>query len=52
MNNPKQLTFPWSKPNKSSFDYFYFDKKNQISRLLAMTEAEQLCITIKYTYSG
>ena len=28
MNNPKQLTFPWSKPNKSSFDHFYFDQKN------------------------
>ena len=28
MNNPKQLTFPWSKSNKSSFDHFYFDKKN------------------------
>lgn len=28
MNNPKQLTFPWSKPNKSTFNDFYFDNKN------------------------
>mgnify|MGYP001172043816 FL=1 len=28
MNKPKQLTFPWSKPNKSNYDEFYFDKSN------------------------
>ena len=28
MSNPKQLTFPWSKPNKSSFSEFYFDQSN------------------------
>tara|TARA_Y100000992_G_scaffold256790_1_gene190407 strand:+ start:665 stop:1345 length:681 start_codon:yes stop_codon:yes gene_type:complete len=28
MNNPKQLTFPWSKPNKSILNDFYFDNKN------------------------
>ena len=28
MSNQKQLTFPWSKPNKSSFSEFYFDQSN------------------------
>jgi DnaA family protein len=28
MNKPKQLTFPWSRPNKSSFENFYIDPKN------------------------
>ena len=35
MNNPKQLTFPWSKSNKSSFDNFFFDPiNNEIKNLL------------------
>ena len=29
MNNPKQLTFPWNKDNKSSFDNFYVTKSNK-----------------------
>ena len=29
MNKPKQLTFPWSKPNKSNFNEYYFGKSNQ-----------------------
>ena len=28
MNKIEQLTFPWSKPNNSSFDDFYFEKNN------------------------
>ena len=28
MNNPKQLTFPWNKSNKSKFDNFYFETSN------------------------
>ena len=28
MTNPKQLTFPWEKPFKSSFDGFFCDNKN------------------------
>ena len=28
MSKIEQLTFPWSKPNKSSFDDFYFEKNN------------------------
>ena len=28
MSNPKQLTFPWSKINKSNFDDFYFEASN------------------------
>ena len=28
MNKTEQLTFPWSKPNNSSFDDFYFEKSN------------------------
>ena len=28
MINPKQLTFPWSKPNKSELKDFFFDEKN------------------------
>ena len=30
MNKPKQLTFPWSRPNKSSFESFYIDPKNSL----------------------
>ena len=29
MSNPKQLTFPWNKDNKSSFDSFYARKLNK-----------------------
>ena len=29
MSNPKQLTFPWNKYNKSSFDSFYASKLNK-----------------------
>ena len=29
MSNPKQLTFPWNKDNKSSFDSFYASKLNK-----------------------
>ena len=29
MSNPKQLTFPWNKYNKSSFDSFYVSKLNK-----------------------
>ena len=28
MNKTEQLTFPWSKPNNSTFDDFYFEKSN------------------------
>ena len=28
MNNPKQLTFPWNKTYKSSFENFYVDPSN------------------------
>ena len=28
MSNPKQLTFPWNKSNKSNFDDFYFEASN------------------------
>ena len=29
MNNPKQLTFPWNKENKSSFKGFYPIESNK-----------------------
>ena len=29
MNRPQQLTFPWSKPNKSNFNEYYFDDVNK-----------------------
>ncbi len=29
MNKPKQLTFPWNKKNKASFDHFFFEETNQ-----------------------
>ena len=28
MINPKQLTFPWTKPNRSELEDFFFDEKN------------------------
>ena len=34
MNKPKQLTFPWTRTNKSSFENFYIDQKN--SHLLSI----------------
>jgi DnaA family protein len=30
MNKPKQLTFPWSRANKSCFENFYVDPKNSL----------------------
>jgi chromosomal replication initiation ATPase DnaA len=39
MSNPKQLTFPWSKENKSSFDSFYTTKLNKQLLFLLKEEA-------------
>jgi DnaA family protein len=39
MSNPKQLTFPWSKENKSSFDSFYTTKLNKHLLFLLKEEA-------------
>ena len=33
MNKPQQLTFPWSKHNKFSFDDFFFDSSNKEIKL-------------------
>ena len=33
MNKPKQLTFPWSKLNKFTFDDFFFDSSNEEIKL-------------------
>ena len=38
MNNPKQLTFPWNKDNKSSFDNFYVTKSNKQLLLILQDE--------------
>ena len=40
MSNPKQLTFPWNKENKSSFDSFYTTKLNK--QLLFLLKDEVL----------
>ena len=39
MSNPKQLTFPWNKENKSSFDSFYTTKLNKQLLYLLKDEA-------------
>jgi len=39
MSNPKQLTFPWNKENKSSFDSFYTTKLNKQLLFLLKDEA-------------
>ena len=40
MNSPKQLTFPWNRVNKSSFEGFYIDPKNtQLLSLLMDTSS-------------
>jgi DnaA family protein len=39
MSNPKQLTFPWNKENKSSFDSFYTTKLNKQLLFLLKNEA-------------
>ena len=39
MINPKQLTFPWNKENKSSFDSFYTTKLNKQLLFLLKDEA-------------
>ena len=33
MNKPQQLTFPWSKQNKFTFDDFFFDSSNEEVKL-------------------
>jgi len=33
MNKPQQLTFPWSKQNKFTFDDFFFDSPNKEVKL-------------------
>ena len=43
MNKIEQLTFPWSKPNNSSFNDFYFEKNN-LSVLSNLKGEEDLVI--------
>ena len=38
MNNPKQLTFPWNKDNKSSFQSFYVSEANKQLMVLLQDE--------------
>ncbi len=33
MNKPQQLTFPWSKHNKFTFNDFFFDSPNEEIKL-------------------
>ena len=49
MNKPKQLTFPWSKPNKSSFDEFYFDEANHELKKILDTDDDIFLYGIKKT---
>ena len=41
MNNPKQLTFPWNKTYKSSFENFYVDPSNN-ELISVITDLSQL----------
>ena len=47
MNKPKQLTFPWSKPNKSSLDEFYFDEANHELKKILDTDDDTFLYGIK-----
>ena len=49
MNKPKQLTFPWSKPNKSSLDEFYFDEANHELKKILNTDDDTFLYGIKKT---
>ena len=49
MNKPKQLTFPWSKPNKSSVDEFYFDEANHELKKILYTDDDTFLYGIKKT---
>ena len=49
MNKPKQLTFPWSKPNKSSLDEFYFDEANHELKKILNTDDDTFIYGIKKT---
>ena len=49
MNKPKQLTFPWSKPNKSSLDEFYFDEANHELKKILDTDDDTFLYGIKKT---
>jgi DnaA family protein len=46
MNNPKQLTFPWNKAYKSSFDHFYEDPSNSelISTIADLSQLDDIFI--------
>ena len=50
MNKPKQLTFPWSKPNKSSLDEFYFDEANHELKKILDTDEDTFLYGIKIKY--
>ena len=47
MDKPKQLTFPWSKPNKSSLDEFYFDEANHELKKILDTDDDTFLYGIK-----
>ena len=40
MSKPQQLTFPWNKPNKSTFDEFYFEKNNLFIKEILLSEED------------
>ena len=40
MIKPKQLTFPWSKTNKSTFDNFYFNTSNMEAKEALLSSAD------------
>ena len=49
MNKPKQLTFPWSKPNKSNFNEYYFGKSNQELKTKILEHEDIVIYGIKKT---
>ena len=54
MSNPKQLTFPWNKDNKSSFDNFYTTPINkQLLSLIKENNALEYSVEhcIKWFYN-
>ena len=49
MSKPQQLTFPWNKPNKSTFDEFYFDKNNLAIKEILLSEEDLFLYGVKQT---
>ena len=49
MSKPQQLTFPWNKLNRSSFDEFYFEKNNLFIKEILLSEEDLFLYGVEQT---